>query len=127
MGYLRPPDKPSWWNENQWLYAVMPGPASGWGQLMLTGTSLTPFTGTNIVTISKHTSLQSANLQTGERDLIAGVAMVHTQGYVGRMPDDFVGGALSGVNPFDTIVVSSGTEEYQALENSSGGIAIRTV
>lgn len=132
LGYLRPENKPTWWDENSFPYCFIPLSSSNWLTWYTAG--ITPYTGslsTSGRVQSNFTVSQMANVNpiTNRRDIVSGLMLfaASNEGIAGRTSNDVAMVSATGLARRDAIQVAAGVEEYLLLLPTAGGPAIRTI
>lgn len=129
LGFLRPLNRPSWWNESTHPYAFVPIQQSSgvFFERWLTPT-LTPFSGAsnNNFYFQTSTYLASPNPGSGKRDILTELVLLSasSQGVAAKTSDDFAMVASSGLSRFDEFEIA--TKKWSLLSvSSSSGFAIK--
>jgi len=126
LGYLRPINKPIWWNENNYLYCFIPGSNNF---ITWNGAATSPYGNATYTSNLGRAQMATANPITSKRDVVTGILLYSNsnQGACGRTSDDLVMVSGSGLGFYDIIQVIPGQEEYTVLVPAAGGLALRTV
>ncbi|QSJ17694.1 hypothetical protein JYQ62_02105 [Nostoc sp. UHCC 0702] len=128
IAVIRPTNKPSWWDENQWLYAFVSTNSVSFNSWMPSNLNPMGVTSniTNICTFMTSPAFVNANTNNlNKRDTVNGLILCFPTaagmlaGSVGRTSDDLALGCCGALNMFDVFQVTPGQEEYTML--SSGG------
>ncbi len=125
LGYLRPINKPIWWNENNYLYGFIPGANN---LIAWNGAGNSPYGNATYTSSLGRAQMATANPITSKRDVVTGILLYSNsnQGACGRTSDDLVMVSGSGLGFYDIIQVIPGQEEYTVLVPAAGGLALRT-
>lgn len=128
---LRPDKKPTWWDENRWLYAFV----QGYEHPHFTSAASNPW-GTNTAYSTQNLQLgytsflKYANPYNAKRDIVPGVMLFDTgsTGLGGRLSEDFVLVAGVGLSYGDVLQIVPNVEEYAFVTSYSNcGFAVRSV
>lgn len=137
VGILRPANKRTWWDENQWLYAFVSSASNNFNSWL--PCNLNPMGVTSSISFpcSFMTSAAFANANTNDlnkRDTVNGLILCFPTaggmlaGSVGRTSDDLALGCCGALNMFDIFQVAPGQEEYTMLSSGGApGFMVRTV
>lgn len=135
VGFLRPANIPSWYNETSWMYAFMPtsnaannlnswqcSSSNGFG--VSTGFYfMLPSSGSFSYANSNNNNLLALN----QSLLLCQPTSGGTQsGEAGITSSDFAFAACSNKNQFDILSYNNGAEEFLVLNAGSPGLLIRT-
>jgi len=125
LGYLRPTNKPVWWNENNFLYCFIPGSNNF---ITWNGAATSPYGNATYTSNLGRAQMATANPITSKRDVVTGILLYSNsnQGACGRTSDDLVMVSGSGLGFYDVIEVTPGEEEYTIIHPAAGGLALRT-
>lgn len=130
LGFMRPANKPAWWNEDLAPYCFINRNVDPYmAPWFLAG--VRPFSAISEVSPVSFLDLQNANPITLERDIINNIPLLINSssgryGAVGSLPEDFCAIAASGTTKLDIIVI--GQERYEFLFSSASnncGYAMR--
>jgi hypothetical protein len=132
LGYIRPENKPSWWDENAYSYAFVPVSSSNFVQWY--GTAMSPYTG-SVGTkdrLQAHLSVAqfgTPNPITNKRDILSNILFYaySNEGIAGRSSSDLVQLASTNLLRKDVIQVTVGAEEYYLLNAVAGGLGVRII
>lgn len=132
LGYIRPENKPNWWDENVYPYAFIPVSNSNFTTWY--GTALTPYsggagTGGRLQAHLNVAQFGTQNPVTGRRDILSNILFYSSanEGIAGRSSADLVQVAATNLLKKDIIQVNPGTEEYYLLNGVAGGLAVRLI
>jgi len=127
LGYLRPANKPTWWNENSSLYCFIPA-ANNFITWHGADASNSPYGNATYTSSLGRAQMASSNPITSKRDVVTGILLYanSNQGACGRTSDDLVMVSGSGLGIYDLIQVTANVEEYTLLNPAAGGLALRT-
>lgn len=123
---LRPANKPTWWNENNYPFFFTVINTVDFESIVALPGSLSPYNHTlaNYFSILRTTYMQFPNPITFARDLLPGVVLlgprVNNQGVAGRFSDDVALAAVNTDNSRYGDTFSTGSSEYLLLDPSSG-------
>jgi len=128
LGYLRPVNKPAWWNENSSLYCFIPG-TNDFVTWLGAAANNSPYGNATYTSTLGRAQMASPNPITSKRDVVTGVLLYtnSNQGAAGRTSDALVMVSGSGLGIYDIIQVTPNVEEYTLLVPAAGGLALRTV
>ncbi|MBD1864184.1 MULTISPECIES: hypothetical protein [Trichocoleus] len=129
LGFIRPSNKPSWWNENQSPYVFYPRNQSGLSLNSFYVPLPAVYTGLSEAVLElSATRMQNPNPITGKRDLISNLPIYSSlnNAVLGTLPEDISALYGSGTNKLDVVEVSE-TEKYEIIYGSAACIAIRIV
>lgn len=132
IGYLRPGNKPSWWDENSYLYCFNSVIETlAYYGLCAPNPYNNQTSATYALYLQSSSLLANANPITNKRDLVSKPFLfgpaTYNYGVVGQLSADLVQCAATGLSRLDLMQVTAGSEEYLLLNNSSSGLAIRVV
>ena len=127
LGYLRPVNKPIWWNENSSLYCFIPG-ANNFITWYGASSSNSPYGNSMYTSSLGRPQMANPNPITSKRDVVTGILMYSNtdQGVCGRTSDDLAMVSGSGLGIYDVIQVVPQEEEYTIVHPAAGGLALRT-
>jgi len=127
LGYLRPINKPAWWNENNFLYCFIPA-TNDFITWHGAAASNSPYGNATYTSSLGRAQMATANPITSKRDVVTGILLYSNsnQGAAGRTSDDLVMVSGSGLGIYDIIQVTPNVEEYTLLVPAAGGLALRT-
>ena len=132
IGYLRPASKPSWWNEDLYLYSFLVATSTGKNFVGTYGSN-SPFNQNTAINSNYYFNspncLSTANPITNKREILPSCLLetATNQGFTGKTSEDICLVAASGLAVLDTLEVTSGVEEYTLISTGASGLAIRTV
>ena len=132
LGYIRPQNKPAWWDENSYPYCFSPRD-SQMEYFYGFHTALSPYnhsaSNSNLYYSNYPLRLAYPNPE-GKMDLLPAfyLGAPEEKGNAGVFSEDFNYAAAAAMSIGDEIVVTSGTEEYFLFGiNTRNGVAIRSV
>lgn len=146
MGWMRPANKPTWWNEDTYSYCFIPADNTLNRLLGLRataspyGTQTYDYFALSYVLVQANSSfsapdprLSQANPITGVRDFIAGCLLYAPLsvnggfGIAGKTSADIIEASSFGTSRFDKLVVSPGAEEYILVGATPSALGLRIV
>ncbi|BAY15709.1 hypothetical protein NIES21_15280 [Anabaenopsis circularis NIES-21] len=125
LGMIAPATRPTWWDMDIWNYAFSPT-GSGWTTWRSSGKN--PFSNDAYTNFLNYSALGTANPQTNRRDVLTGIVILSSSnaGLAAKTSDDFASVAASGTTRYDIIQPENTTQQFTIINNTSGGLAIRT-
>lgn len=132
LGYVRPENKPSWWDENNFPYVFVPLSNSNFVTWYCT--ALSPYS-SGIGTkdrLQAHINIgqfAAPNPITNRRDILSNILFYafSNEGIAGRSSSDLAMISSTNLARRDIIQVSVGVEEYYLLNNVVGGLGVRII
>lgn len=123
VGYIRPENLPTWWNENSYAYCFH-SPNSDFLNFRSFSGVFSPYSGTN-----QQTSYRIGNLSLGsgnaanssKRDVVSAPLLLDNQtqvGILGRFSNDVILTNYTTLTQFDKLIVTAGVEEYLILSQN---------
>lgn len=125
LGIICPANKPDWWNVNTFPYGLVFNSTS---LSNFTSCSLNPYSSNLYTSFFNATNFGLPNQQTNKRDVITEMVIISSsnRGVAGKTSSDIGMGACNGSGKFDLLTFPGSSLEYLVINNTPGGLVIRT-
>lgn len=130
LGYLRPTNKPAWWDENSYAYCFIPTTIA-WSAFATVAIAASPYGSATLNGSGGDGNLSNPSSD-GKRDVLTGIfinsgttGLNANTGKAARTSDELGVASATGTNVMSLIQVTVGSDEYYILNPVAGAPVIK--